>query len=57
MSIGNKSLSGLGSIFVKLRRSNLQDFSLDAGAFQRGGLRATADPRLCWNDSQRINLR
>lgn len=56
MSIGNKSLSGLGSIFVKLRR-NLQDFSLDAGAFQRGGLRATADPRLYWNDSQRINLR
>lgn len=48
----SKSISGLRSIFDKLRRSNsgnLEDLPLD-GDFRRGGVRATAGPRLGWNN-------
>lgn len=61
-SISNKSksLGGLRSIFGKLRRSNsgnLEDLPLDGSEFRRGGVRATAGPRLCWNNTQSIDMR
>lgn len=61
-SISNKSksLGGLRSIFGKLRRSNsgnLEDLPLDGGEFRRGGVRATAGPRLCWNNAQTTDFR
>lgn len=53
MSQKSKSISGLRSIFGKLRRSNsgnLEDLPLDGNEFRRGGIRATAGPRLGWNN-------
>lgn len=58
MSHKSKSLSGLRSIFGKLRRSNsgnLEDLPLDGHEFQRGGVRATAGPRLGWNNAPATN--
>lgn len=55
MSKKSKSISGLRGIFEKLRRSNsgnLEDFSFDGSDFKRGGVRATAGPRLGWSNSQ-----
>lgn len=55
MSNKSKSLGGLRSIFGKLRRSNsgnLEDLPLDGSEFRRGGIRATAGPRLGWNNVQ-----
>lgn len=49
---------GIKKIFGKMKRSgsgNLDDLSGD-GEFRRGGVRATAGPRLCWSqppDSKR----
>lgn len=54
MSQKSKSIGGLRSIFGKLRRSNsgnLEDLPLDGSEFRRGGIRATAGPRLGWNNS------
>lgn len=53
MSQKSKSIGGLRSIFGKLRRSNsgnLEDLPLDGNEFRRGGIRATAGPRLGWNN-------
>lgn len=50
MSQKNK---GLRSIFGKMKRSNsgnLEDLPSD-GEFRRGGIRATAGPRLGWNNA------
>lgn len=58
MSHKSKSLSGLRSIFGKLRRSNsgnLEDLPLDRNEFRRGGIRATAGPRLGWNNDPATN--
>lgn len=55
MSQKSKSIGGLKSIFGKLRRSNsgnLEDLPLDGNEFRRGGVRATAGARLCWNNPQ-----
>lgn len=60
MSNKSKSLGGLRSIFGKLRRSNsgnLEDLPLDIGEFRRGGVRATAGPRLGWNNAQIYDMR
>lgn len=60
MSQKSKSLGGLRSIFGKLRRSNsgnLEDLPLDGSEFRRGGVRATAGPRLGWNNSQENDYR
>lgn len=60
MSNKSKSLSGLRSFFGKLRRSNsgnLEDLPLDGSEFRRGGIRATAGPRLGWNNSQPNEVR
>lgn len=48
------------SIFGKLRRSNsgnLEDLPLDGNEFRRGGVRATAGPRLGWNNAQNTDIR
>lgn len=58
MSHKSKSLGGLRSIFGKLRRSNsgnLEDLPLDGSEFRRGGIRATAGPRLGWNSNPVAN--
>lgn len=55
MSQKSKSVGGLRGIFGKLRRSNsgnLEDLPLDGNEFRRGGVRATAGPRLGWNNPQ-----
>lgn len=60
MSNKSKSLGGLRSIFGKLRRSNsgnLEDLPLDGSEFRRGGIRATAGPRLGWNHVQTTDIR
>lgn len=60
MSSKSKSLGGLRSIFGKLRRSNsgnLEDLPLDGNEFRRGGVRATAGPRLGWNHIQTTDIR
>lgn len=60
MSSKSKSLGGLRSIFGKLRRSNsgnLEDLPLDGNEFRRGGVRATAGPRLGWNNVQMTDMR
>lgn len=60
MSNKSKSLGGLRSIFGKLRRSNsgnLEDLPLDGSEFRRGGIRATAGPRLGWNNVQITDTR
>lgn len=59
MNQKSKSISGLRSIFDKLRRSNsgnLEDLPLDGGDFRRGGVRATAGPRLGWNNPPPTDL-
>lgn len=58
MSHKSKSLGGLRSIFGKLRRSNsgnLEDLPLDGSEFRRGGVRATAGPRLGWSGNPIAN--
>lgn len=60
MSSKSKSLGGLRSIFGKLRRSNsgnLEDLPLDGGEFRRGGIRATAGPRLGWSGAPTTDIR
>lgn len=60
MSNKSKSLGGLRSIFGKLRRSNsgnLEDLPLDGSEFRRGGVRATAGPRLGWNNTPTTDIR
>lgn len=60
MSSKSKSLGGLRSIFGKLRRSNsgnLEDLPLDGSEFRRGGVRATAGPRLGWNNVPMTDMR
>lgn len=47
-------------IFLRLKRSQSTTFNLDdnllEGEFKRGGVRATAGPRLGWSrDLQRVN--
>uniref|UniRef100_H3D3L6 PPFIA binding protein 1b n=1 Tax=Tetraodon nigroviridis TaxID=99883 RepID=H3D3L6_TETNG len=55
-----KKSKGIKKIFGKLKRSQSTTFSLDEslpeGEFKRGGVRATAGPRLGWSrDFQRAN--
>lgn len=60
MSSKSKSLGGLRSIFGKLRRSNsgnLEDLPLDGSEFRRGGIRATAGPRLGWSGAPTTDVR
>lgn len=50
----------LNVIFLRLKRSQSTTFNLDEnlpeGEFKRGGVRATAGPRLGWSrDLQRVN--
>ncbi|XP_058461225.1 uncharacterized protein LOC131436503 isoform X2 [Malaya genurostris] len=50
-SMSHKNLKGLRNIFGKIKRSNsgtLDDVPSD-GEFRRGGIRATAGPRLGWS--------
>ncbi|XP_031616692.1 liprin-beta-2 isoform X5 [Contarinia nasturtii] len=60
ISSKSKSLGGLRSIFGKLRRSNsgnLEELPLDGSEFRRGGIRATAGPRLGWNNAPTTDVR
>ncbi|XP_077452905.1 liprin-beta-1b isoform X2 [Stigmatopora argus] len=55
-----KKSKGIKKLFGKLRRSQSTTFNLDdnppVGDFKRGGVRATAGPRLGWSrDFQRVN--
>ncbi|XP_077566347.1 liprin-beta-1b isoform X2 [Stigmatopora nigra] len=55
-----KKSKGIMKLFGKLRRSQSTTFNLDdnppVGDFKRGGVRATAGPRLGWSrDFQRVN--
>eukprot|EP00064_Thunnus_orientalis_P015214 superscaffoldBa00002780_g15264 len=55
-----KKSKGIKKLFGKLRRSQSTTFNLDdnlpEGEFKRGGVRATAGPRLGWSrDLQRVN--
>uniref|UniRef100_A0A8D3CXE5 PPFIA binding protein 1b n=1 Tax=Scophthalmus maximus TaxID=52904 RepID=A0A8D3CXE5_SCOMX len=57
---GRKKSKGIKKLFGKLRRSQSTTFTLDdnlpEGEFKRGGVRATAGPRLGWSrDLQRVN--
>ncbi|XP_061891684.1 liprin-beta-1-like isoform X7 [Entelurus aequoreus] len=57
---GKKKSKGIKKLFGKLRRSQSTTFDLDAnlppGDFKRGGVRATAGPRLGWSrDFQQVN--
>ncbi|XP_046890384.1 liprin-beta-1b isoform X6 [Hypomesus transpacificus] len=57
---GQKKARGIKKLFGKLRRSQSTTFNLDdnlsEGEFRRGGVRATAGPRLGWSrDLQRNN--
>ncbi|XP_062317105.1 liprin-beta-1b isoform X2 [Osmerus eperlanus] len=57
---GQKKTRGIKKLFGKLRRSQSTTFNLDdnlsEGEFRRGGVRATAGPRLGWSrDLQRNN--
>ncbi|XP_056137362.1 liprin-beta-1b isoform X2 [Lampris incognitus] len=59
-SEGKKKSKGIMKLFGKLRRSQSTTFNLDdnlsEGEFRRGGVRATAGPRLGWSrDLQRAN--
>ena len=54
VSLSGRSTRGLRKIFGKIRRSNSGGFESErgeGGAFQRGGLRATASGRLGWSGS------
>lgn len=55
-----KKSKGITKLFGKLKRSRSTSFNLDEnlpeGEFKRGGVRATAGPRLGWSrDLQRVN--
>uniref|UniRef100_A0AAQ5YUX0 SAM domain-containing protein n=1 Tax=Amphiprion ocellaris TaxID=80972 RepID=A0AAQ5YUX0_AMPOC len=55
-----KKAKGIKKLFGKLKRSQSTTFNLDdnvpEGEFKRGGVRATAGPRLGWSrDLQRVN--
>ncbi|XP_029008811.1 liprin-beta-1b isoform X2 [Betta splendens] len=55
-----KKTKGIKKLFGKLKRSQSTTFNLDdnlpEGEFKRGGVRATAGPRLGWSrDLQRVN--
>uniref|UniRef100_A0A671XNW2 PPFIA binding protein 1b n=1 Tax=Sparus aurata TaxID=8175 RepID=A0A671XNW2_SPAAU len=57
---GKKKSKGIKKLFGKLKRSQSTTFNLDdnlpEGEFKRGGVRATAGPRLGWSrDLQRVN--
>ncbi|XP_065813515.1 liprin-beta-1b isoform X6 [Labrus bergylta] len=57
---GRKKSKGIKKLFGKLKRSQSTTFDLDdnlpEGEFKRGGVRATAGPRLGWSrDLQRAN--
>ncbi|KAA8590262.1 hypothetical protein FQN60_014196 [Etheostoma spectabile] len=57
---GRKKSKGIKKLFGKLKRSQSTTFNLDdnppEGEFKRGGVRATAGPRLGWSrDLQRTN--
>uniref|UniRef100_A0A3Q2YVY2 PPFIA binding protein 1b n=1 Tax=Hippocampus comes TaxID=109280 RepID=A0A3Q2YVY2_HIPCM len=57
---GKKKSKGIKKLFGKLKRSQSTTFNLDdnppVGDFKRGGVRATAGPRLGWSrDFQRVN--
>ncbi|XP_034734932.1 liprin-beta-1b isoform X4 [Etheostoma cragini] len=57
---GRKKSKGIKKLFGKLKRSQSTTFNLDdnppEGEFKRGGVRATAGPRLGWSrDLQRAN--
>ncbi|KAM7002692.1 liprin-beta-1b isoform 3-T3 [Tautogolabrus adspersus] len=57
---GRKKSKGIKKLFGKLKRSQSTTFDLDdnlpEGEFKRGGVRATAGPRLGWSrDLQRVN--
>ncbi|KAM6960889.1 liprin-beta-1b [Aplochiton taeniatus] len=57
---GKKKSKGIMKLFGKLKRSQSTSFNLDdnlsEGEFKRGGVRATAGPRLGWSrDLQRAN--
>ncbi|XP_054633242.1 liprin-beta-1b isoform X7 [Dunckerocampus dactyliophorus] len=57
---GKKKSKGIKKLFGKLKRSQSTTFNLDdnlpPGDFKRGGVRATAGPRLGWSrDFQRVN--
>ncbi|XP_017278517.1 liprin-beta-1b isoform X2 [Kryptolebias marmoratus] len=57
---GRKKSKGIKKLFGKLKRSQSTTFNLDdnlpEGEFKRGGVRATAGPRLGWSrDLQRVN--
>lgn len=57
---GRKKSKGITKLFGKLKRSRSTSFNLDdnlpEGEFKRGGVRATAGPRLGWSrDLQRVN--
>lgn len=57
---GRKKSKGISKLFGKLKRSRSTSFNLDEnlpeGEFKRGGVRATAGPRLGWSrDLQRVN--
>ncbi|XP_077372634.1 liprin-beta-1b isoform X3 [Festucalex cinctus] len=60
MTEGKKKSKGIKKLFGKLKRSQSTTFNLDddppVGDFKRGGVRATAGPRLGWSrDFQRVN--
>ncbi|XP_049578258.1 liprin-beta-1b isoform X5 [Syngnathus scovelli] len=57
---GKKKSKGIKKLFGRLKRSQSTTFTLDdnppVGDFKRGGVRATAGPRLGWSrDFQRVN--
>ncbi|XP_062245556.1 liprin-beta-1b isoform X6 [Platichthys flesus] len=57
---GKKKSKGIMKLFGKLKRSQSTTFTLDdnlsEGEFKRGGVRATAGPRLGWSrDLQQVN--
>nr|XP_020468258.1 liprin-beta-1 isoform X3 [Monopterus albus] len=59
-SESKKKSKGIKKLFGKLKRSQSTTFTLDddppEGTFKRGGVRATAGPRLGWShDLQRVN--
>uniref|UniRef100_UPI0037E934DE liprin-beta-1b isoform X2 n=1 Tax=Semicossyphus pulcher TaxID=241346 RepID=UPI0037E934DE len=56
---GKKKSKGIKKLFGKLKRSQSTTFNLDdnlpEGEFKRGGVRATAGPRLGWSRDLQVN--